>query len=99
MTSADLVHQLRAAGDPLHRLAADALVVLATEVEHLQERVYQLEGVARLNVETIRSMQRAAAQIANAQWSRPNSMNSRATINNNGEDHGRRQSRSFTETR
>ena len=46
MNHADLISRLRAAGDPLHLLAADALE--------------QLEAVARLNGETIRSMQRAA---------------------------------------
>ena len=63
MSSADLVARLRAAGDPLHRLAADALVVSCAEAERLRDRVELLEAVARLNGETIRGMQEAAREL------------------------------------
>ena len=43
-------------------IAADALVLSLAEVDRLRARVELLEGVARLNGETIRSMQRAAAE-------------------------------------
>ena len=62
MSSADLVARLRAAGDPLHILAAEALVAWCAEVERLRARALQLEAVARLNGETIRSMQQAARE-------------------------------------
>ena len=42
--------------------AADALAASLAEVERLRARIHVLEGVARLNGETIRSMQRAAAE-------------------------------------
>jgi hypothetical protein len=38
MSLADLVTQLRAADDPLHLLAADALVAWSAEVERLRAR-------------------------------------------------------------
>ena len=62
MTPADLIRSLRAAGDPLHLRAAEALVARDTEVERLRARALQLEAVARLNAETIRSMQEAACE-------------------------------------
>ncbi|HEY6924680.1 MAG TPA: hypothetical protein VI653_14500 [Steroidobacteraceae bacterium] len=68
--SPDLIALLRSAGDPLHLLAADTLVSLQAMAERLQERVYQLEAIARLNGETIRGMQQAAAEIARAEWAR-----------------------------
>ena len=43
--------------------AADALTASQAEVDRLHERVAQLEAIARLNGETIRGMQRAAAEI------------------------------------
>jgi len=66
MSAADLICRLRTAGDPLHRLAADALVASLCEIERLTARVEVLQGVARLNVETIRNMQRAAVEAASA---------------------------------
>jgi len=51
-------------GAPLHRLAADALVASLCEIERLSARVELIQGVARLNVETIRNMQRAAVEAA-----------------------------------
>ena len=57
----DLVTQLRAAGDRLHVLAADALEPSGAELERLSERVEQLEAIAGLNGETITNMQRAAS--------------------------------------
>ena len=66
MSAADLVSQLRAAGDPLHRLAADALIASLSEIERLTARVELFQGVARLNVETIHNMQRAAVEAASA---------------------------------
>jgi hypothetical protein len=48
MSSIDLVARLRAAGDPLHLLAAEALVAWYAEVERLRARALQLEAVARL---------------------------------------------------
>jgi hypothetical protein len=62
MSTADLVARLRDAGDPLHVLAADALVACYAEVERLRARALLLEAVARLNGETIRAMQEAARQ-------------------------------------
>ena len=59
---ADLIARLRAAGDPLHLLAADALTAWSAELETLRARALQLEAVARLNGETIRSMQEAARE-------------------------------------
>jgi hypothetical protein len=49
MSPADLVARLRAAGDPLHLLAADAFVAGYAEIEKLRARAVQLEAVARLN--------------------------------------------------
>ena len=54
----------------MHLLAADALVGSCAEVESLRVRTLQREAVARLNGETIRGMQRAAAEIERAQWFR-----------------------------
>jgi hypothetical protein len=62
MQPAELISSLRAAGDPLHLLAAEALVTLHTTAERLQERIHQLEAIARLNGETICNMQQAAAE-------------------------------------
>ena len=62
MTPTDLIRSLRAAGDPLHLRAAEALVARDTEVERLRARAMLLEAVARLNAETIRSMQEAACE-------------------------------------
>jgi hypothetical protein len=62
MQPADLISSLRAAGDPLHLLAAEALAAWYAEVETLRARALQLEAVARLNGETIRAMQAAARQ-------------------------------------
>ena len=45
----DLIRDLRAAGDPLHLMAAEALVASSALAERLQERVHQLEAIARLN--------------------------------------------------
>ena len=53
-----------------HLMAAEALVSWRLTAERLQERIYQLEAIARLNGETILGVQRAAAQIERAQWSR-----------------------------
>jgi hypothetical protein len=63
MRSADLIARLRTAGDPLHLLAADALVAWDVEVETLRARALQLEAVARLNAETVRGMQEAAREL------------------------------------
>ena len=63
MKPADLIRRLRAAGDPLHLLAADALISWSAEVERLRARALQLEAVARLNGETIRAMQEAAREL------------------------------------
>jgi hypothetical protein len=63
MTSADLIASLRAAGDPLHLLAADALAAGSAEVEGLRARARLLEAVARLNSDTIRAMQEAAREL------------------------------------
>jgi len=41
-------------------MPADTLVSWRLTAERLQERIYQLEAIARLNGETIRSMQEAA---------------------------------------
>lgn len=60
----DLVARLQAAGDPLHLLAAEALVNWQATTERLHERVTQLEAIARLNGEPIRNMQRAATEAA-----------------------------------
>ena len=57
MSPADLIARLRAAGGPLQIIAADALAAFLTEVENLRARAVQLEAVARLNGETIRSIQ------------------------------------------
>jgi hypothetical protein len=62
MSSTNLVGRLRA--------TADALAASRAEAERLRKRVYQLEAIARLNGETIRNMQRAAAEIERAQWFR-----------------------------
>ena len=62
MTPADLIRSLRAAGDPLHLGAAEARVARDPEVERLRARAMLLEAVARLNAETIRSMQEAACE-------------------------------------
>ena len=62
MTPTDLIRSLRAAGDPLHLLAAEALIAWYAEVERLRTRALQLEAVARLNADTIRSMQEAACE-------------------------------------
>jgi hypothetical protein len=62
MKPADLISTLRAAADPLHLLAADALITRDVEIERLRARALQLESVARLNGETIRSMQEAARE-------------------------------------
>jgi hypothetical protein len=62
MTPADLINSLRAAGDPLHLLAAEALVAWYAEVERLRARALQLEAVAHLNGETICAMQEAARE-------------------------------------
>jgi hypothetical protein len=43
-------------------MAADALVSWRLTAERLQERIYQLEAIARLNGETIRTMQQAARE-------------------------------------
>jgi len=43
-------------------MAADALVIWGLIAERLQERIYQLEAIARLNGETICNMQQAAAE-------------------------------------
>ena len=59
---------LRAAGEPLHLMAADALANSGTTTERLQERVCQLEAIARLNGQTIRKMQRAARAAERAQY-------------------------------
>ena len=64
----ELVSALRAAGDRLHVLAADALELSCAEVESLSERVEKLEAIGRLNGETIRKMQRAASEAASAQY-------------------------------
>ena len=80
MSSPDLVTQLRAAGDPLHMMAAEALSNLGTLAERLQARVSQLEAIARLNGETIRNQQRAAAEAERAQYRN----------SNRGDSHGRR---------
>ena len=69
MSFVDLVARLRAAGDPLHLLAADALVAWYAEVEKLRARALLLEAVARLNAETIRSMQEAAREEVRQSWS------------------------------
>jgi hypothetical protein len=71
MSSTDLVARLRAAGDPLHLLAAEALVAWYAEVERLRARVLQLEAVARLNGETIRSMQAAREEESDFAKRRP----------------------------
>jgi len=60
MSPAELIARLRAAADPLSRLAAEALTEGCAEVERLRARAVQLEAVARLNGATIRAMQEAA---------------------------------------
>ena len=62
MSPADLVTRLRAAGGPLHLMAAEALANWRATADRLQERVAQLEAIARLHGETIRRMQQAAAE-------------------------------------
>jgi hypothetical protein len=47
--------------------STDLVSSLRAEVERLRARVQLLEGVARLNAETIRSMQRAAAEATTAE--------------------------------
>jgi len=69
MSPADLISSLRAAGDPLHLLAADALIAWCAEIERLRARALQLEAVARLNADTIRSMQEAARAEVRQPWS------------------------------
>jgi ABC-type uncharacterized transport system fused permease/ATPase subunit len=68
--SQDRIASLRATGDRLHVLAAAALTTSNTEAERLRQRIAQLEAIARLNGETIRNMQQAAAGIATAEWRR-----------------------------
>jgi hypothetical protein len=63
MNPADLVASVRAAGDPLHLLAADALVAECAEVEKLRARALLLEAVARLDADTIRAMQVATREV------------------------------------
>ena len=70
MTPADLIARLRAAGDPLHLLAAEALVAGCAEVERLRARALQLEAVARLNADTIQGMQLAAIEAASEPYRR-----------------------------
>jgi len=48
MSPADLISSLRAAGDPLHLLAADALVAECAEVDRLRAGALLFEAVARL---------------------------------------------------
>jgi hypothetical protein len=43
-------------------MATDALVSWRLTAERLQERICQLEAIARLNGETIRTMQQAARE-------------------------------------
>jgi hypothetical protein len=69
VSSADLIARLRA-GDPLHLLAADALVARFAEVEKLRARAELLEAVARLNADTIRGMQHAATEATRALYRR-----------------------------
>ena len=71
MSPADLIRKLRAAGDPLHLAAADALAAAARQEEKLRARLKLIEGVARLNGETIRGMQRAAVDVARSRISHP----------------------------
>ena len=59
--------RLRASGDPIQMMAADALAASAAETERLRERVAKLEAVARLNLETILAMQIAATEVARKQ--------------------------------
>jgi hypothetical protein len=70
MIPAELVSRLRAAGDPLYLTAADALAASLAELDRLRVRIRVLEAVARLNGETIRSMQRASAEAARAEFRR-----------------------------
>lgn len=70
MNCADLLRDLRAAGDPLHLAAAAALAAAARQEEELRARLELIEGVARLNGETIRSMQRAAVDAEAAPFRR-----------------------------
>jgi hypothetical protein len=44
MSFAELITRLRADGDPLHLMAAEALVNLSTTAERLQERLDLTEG-------------------------------------------------------
>jgi hypothetical protein len=46
-----VISALRSAGDPLHLMAAEALVTLHTTAERLQERIHQLEARGRYNIE------------------------------------------------
>ena len=63
MSLVDLIRDLRAAGDPLHLMAADALMASHAELERLRARLKLIEAVARLNGDTIRAMQRATARV------------------------------------
>jgi hypothetical protein len=53
--SADLISRLRAAGDPLHLEAAEAITAARAREERLLTRLKLIEGVTRLNGETIRT--------------------------------------------
>jgi hypothetical protein len=55
--SAELVGALYAAGDPLAITAANALLASRAEASSFGARVEQLEAIARLNAETICTMQ------------------------------------------
>jgi hypothetical protein len=61
MSPADLIRELRGAGEPLHMAAAEALTAALAQEDRLRARLKLIEGVARLNGDTIRSMQRARA--------------------------------------
>jgi hypothetical protein len=65
-----LISRLRATGDPLHLEAAEALTAARAQEDRLRARLRLIEGVARLNGETIRSMQRASAEAARAPFRR-----------------------------
>ena len=95
MSTSELISQLRTAGDPLDVRAADALVVCQAEVERLRIRVQLLEGVARLNGDTIRNMQRPAAEAATDTG---RSLHAERITNNNGGCHAYGQSDPSTET-
>jgi hypothetical protein len=70
MIPAYLIARLRSTGDPLHLLAADALIASSSEAEQLRQRVQQLEAIAKLNAETIRNMKRAAIEAMAAAYRR-----------------------------